>query len=54
MADKIKSVSTYDFNVSEYYALVETIIQRILSRHENDNLTYDILDTELKNLGNIN
>jgi hypothetical protein len=34
------------FNINEYLELVDKKIQDILLRHENDVLTYDILDTE--------
>lgn len=35
-----------EFVLSEYFEKMETIIQNILVRPENDVLTYDILDTE--------
>lgn len=35
-----------EFVLSEYFEKMETIIQNILLRPENDVLTYDILDTE--------
>lgn len=34
------------FSLTEYFELLDNIIQTILLRHENDVLTYDILDTE--------
>ena len=35
-----------DFSLEEYFKNVELIIKEILSRPENDELTYDVLDTE--------
>ena len=35
-----------DFSLEEYFKNVELIIKKILSRPENDVLTYDVLDTE--------
>jgi hypothetical protein len=34
------------FSLTEYFELLDNIIQTILLRHENEVLTYDILDTE--------
>lgn len=34
------------FSLSKYFEVLENNIQTILLRPENDNLTYDILDTE--------
>jgi hypothetical protein len=34
------------FDLEKYFKLLETIIENILSRSENEVLTYDILDTE--------
>ena len=34
------------FSLSKYFELLDNSIQNILLRHENDVLTYDILDTE--------
>ena len=38
--------SVYEFNLNKYFELLEISIQNILTRSENDVLTYDILDTE--------
>ena len=35
-----------DFSLKEYFKNLELIIKKILSRPENDVLTYDVLDTE--------
>lgn len=35
-----------EFNMDEYYHLLDNIIRTILSRNEKNILTYDILDTE--------
>ena len=35
-----------EFSLTKYLESLEEIIHNILSRHENDTLTYDILDTE--------
>lgn len=38
--------NNHNFNLEKYFELLENSIQNILSRHENDTLTFDILDTE--------
>ena len=43
---KVELVIEDEFILSEYFEKMEIIIQNILLRHENDVLTYDILDTE--------
>jgi hypothetical protein len=43
---KIEFIIEEEFVLSEYFEKMETIIQNILLRPENDVLTYDILDTE--------
>ncbi len=40
------SIVHHEFNLAEYFALIEHSIQRILLRPENHVLTYDILDTK--------
>lgn len=41
-----ESTTHQEFNLEEYFRNVESIIKEIISRYENDVLTYDILDTE--------
>lgn len=41
-----ESTTHQEFNLEEYFRNVESIIKKIISRYENDVLTYDILDTE--------
>lgn len=43
---KVEFIIEEEFVLSEYFEKMETIIQNILLRPENDVLTYDILDTE--------
>jgi hypothetical protein len=43
---KVRFIIKEEFVLSEYFKKIETIIQHILLRPENDVLTYDILDTE--------
>jgi hypothetical protein len=43
---KVELIIEEEFILSEYFEKMETIIQNILLRPENDVLTYDILDTE--------
>lgn len=38
--------NTHIFNINNYFELIENSIKTILSRPENDTLTFDILDTE--------
>ena len=38
--------SECEFCLDKYYELLDNSIRNILLRHENDVLTYDILDTE--------
>ena len=46
METKVEFIIEEEFVLSEYFEKMETIIQNILLRPENDVLTYDILDTE--------
>ena len=46
MCDLSQTISEIDFSLSQYFESLENKIQNILSRNENDVLTYDILDTE--------
>jgi hypothetical protein len=46
MCDLSQTTSEIDFSLSQYFESLENKIQNILSRNENDVLTYDILDTE--------
>ena len=47
MSEMINQVdSESGFTLSKYFELLDNDIQNILLRHENDILTYDILDTE--------
>ena len=41
-----KDVDKYYFNLTKYFELLDMNIKNILSRDENDILTYDILDTD--------
>jgi hypothetical protein len=43
---KVKFIIEDEFVLSEYFEKMETIIQNILLRPENEFLTYDILDSE--------
>ena len=44
--NKLTVPSEDNSKLSNYFELLNKIIHNILSRHENDTLTYDILDTE--------
>ena len=46
MTTKVEWIGDDKFVFNKYCEKMETKIQNILSRHENDILTYDILDTE--------
>lgn len=46
METKVEFIIEEEFVLSEYFEKMETLIQNILLRPENDVLTYDILDTE--------
>ena len=39
-----ESTTHQEFNLEEYFRNVDSIIKEIISRYENDVLTYDILD----------
>jgi hypothetical protein len=40
-------------SIEDYYMKIDKILFRILTRHQEDSLTYDILDTEyIRNLIN--
>lgn len=43
---EVEFIIEEEFVLSEYFEKMEIIIQNILLRPENDDLTYDILDTE--------
>ncbi len=44
--ETLETLEPLEFNIDNYYSNLEKNIKKILSRKENDNLTYDILDTE--------
>jgi hypothetical protein len=47
LQEKFSETTTHqEFNLEEYFRNVDSIIKEIISRYENDVLTYDILDTE--------
>jgi hypothetical protein len=46
-------MNSEEFNLREYFKSLDHTIQNILLRHENDVLTYDILDTTKSKLNKL-